>query len=266
MPFNLSLFDKYSIATEADDIAASVSKTMGGEKSPVAKANSEREDDDLTQTDNLFGDAVKGKDSTARPLDNPTETEEPSTHDDNVENNSDQPDNKSAEDMDSPTDDAPTDETDPPQDDSPTDDSSSPDDSSSNDPFASSGGDGDSDGGEPEAPKSVFSDKNTLRDNMIYFFNILRSNIDSLSDGLSTLDDMDSIRVVNSVIKNLRNCKNLLYKMLTENLDEASYEAIMTKYVTLKRIYDISIEMLDKHFYNVANPIKTSKLKRFKKG
>jgi len=57
--------------------------------------------------------------------------------------------------------------------------------------------------------------------------------------------------VVNSVMTNLRDCKDVLHKVLTEEMESSSYEELMRKYITVKHIYDISIEMLDKHFSNM---------------
>ena len=109
---------------------------------------------------------------------------------------------------------------------------------------------------------SVFSDKNTLKENMIYFFNIMRYTISSLEAGLGTTENQETIRVVNSVIHNLYNCKDILYKIITEEIEKSPYETLVTKYVTLKRIYDISCDMLEEHFSN--NPNNKVKYKRFK--
>ena len=112
--------------------------------------------------------------------------------------------------------------------------------------------DGTGDGeGLPEDRESVYSDKNTLKDNIIYFTNTLRTDIDELTNVLGGLNDLESIQVVNSVITNMRNCKDVLHKTLTNDMETSSYEELMRKYITVKRIYDISIEMLDKHFSNM---------------
>ena len=68
--------------------------------------------------------------------------------------------------------------------------------------------------------------------------------------------------MVNSVIHNLYNCKDILYKIITEEMEKSPYETLVTKYVTLKRIYDISCDMLEEHFSN--NPNNKVKYKRFK--
>ena len=114
-----------------------------------------------------------------------------------------------------------------------------------------------------EENKSIFSDKNTLKENMIYFFNIMRYTITSLEYGLGTTEDQETIRVINSVIHNLYNSKDILYKIITEEIESSPYETLVTKYITLKRIYDISCDMLEEHFSN--NPNSRVKYKRFKK-
>ena len=117
------------------------------------------------------------------------------------------------------------------------------------------------DPGMSEEDKSIFSDKNTLKENMIYFFNIIRYTITSLEDGLGSTEDQETIRVVNSVIHNLYNSKDILYKILTEEMESTPYETLVVKYITLKRIYDISCDMLEEHFSN--NPNSRVKSKRF---
>ena len=119
------------------------------------------------------------------------------------------------------------------------------------------------DEGMSEENKSIFSDKNTLKENMIYFFNIMRYTITSLEYGLGTTEDQETIRVINSVIHNLYNSKDILYKIITEEIESSPYETLVTKYITLKRIYDISCDMLEEHFSN--NPNSRVKYKRFKK-
>ena len=54
-----------------------------------------------------------------------------------------------------------------------------------------------------------------------------------------------------------------MYKIITEEIESSPYETLVTKYITLKRIYDISCDMLEEHFSN--NPNSRVKYKRFKK-
>ena len=224
------------IAMEADDITKQVNKIMGGNNAPAEAQTEDQRDEDLTKTDNIFNDINKD-DPNNDPVDTPqndnNDTQDPNT-DDSVNDQGDNPDDNSDDqnmDQDPMADDL---SADPNEGDS----SMSPEDT------------------------SIFSDKNTLKENMIYFFNIMRYTISSLEAGLGTTENQETIRVVNSVIHNLYNCKDILYKIITEEMEKSPYETLVTKYVTLKRIYDISCDMLEEHFSN--NPNNKVKYKRFK--
>lgn len=210
--------DGYSIATEADDVTQTVARQMGGAKAPTNQATDERAEN-LTQTDNIFADAHEG-DEDAAPQPKTSEKQ-----DDQIDNPEDPPDDGEMDNPDDETDDGEN----PPPETEETDDSFE----------------------DESAPQSVYSDKNTLKDNIVYFTNTLRTDIDELTNVLGGLNDLQSIQVVNSVITNMRNCKDVLHKTLTNDMETSSYEELMRKYITVKRIYDISIEMLDKHFSNM---------------
>ena len=224
------------IAMEADDITKQVNKIMGGNNAPAETQTEDQRDEDLTKTDNIFNDINKD-DPNNDPVDTPqndnNDTQDPNT-DDSVNDQGDNPDDNS--------------------------DDQNMDQDPMADDLSADPNEGDS-GMSPE-DTSVFSDKNTLKENMIYFFNIMRYTISSLEAGLGTTENQETIRVVNSVIHNLYNCKDILYKIITEEMEKSPYETLVTKYVTLKRIYDISCDMLEEHFSN--NPNNKVKYKRFK--
>lgn len=223
--------DGYTIATEADDVTQTVARQMGGARAPTNRATDERAED-LTQTDNIFADAHEGDE------DAPPQPETPEDQDDQTDNPENPPEDGETDNLD----DGAGDGEDPPPEDGETDDSLE----------------------DESAPQSVYSDKNTLKDNIIYFTNILRTDIDELTNVLGGLNDLESIQVVNSVITNMRNCKDVLHKTLTNDMETSSYEELMRKYITVKRIYDISIEMLDKHFSNMQKKPIRRKSKRTK--
>ena len=219
------------VAMEADDITKQVNQIMGGKDAHAETKTNDQREEDLSKTDNLFDNINKG-DPDNNPVDTPQNDNTTDTQD-NSENSSNSEDK---------TNDQPMDE-DPLIDDP-------------NDPL-------NEDKGMSEENKSIFSDKNTLKENMIYFFNIMRYTITSLEYGLGTTEDQETIRVINSVIHNLYNSKDILYKIITEEIESSPYETLVTKYITLKRIYDISCDMLEEHFSN--NPNSRVKYKRFKK-
>lgn len=229
------------IVLEADDITKQVNQIMGGKKAPAETKTDDQRDEDLTQTDNLFNDINKD-DPNNDPVDTPQNNDNNDTQDNTTNDvNNDQGDNpEDPNNLDNGTDDQNMDQ----------------------DPNADDQTDLDDDPGMSEEDKSVFSDKNTLKENMIYFFNIIRYTITSLEDGLGATEDQETIRVINSVIHNLYNSKDILYKILTEEMESSPYETLVTKYITLKRIYDISCDMLEEHFSN--NPNSRVRYKRFK--
>ena len=229
------------VALEADDITKQVNQIMGGKNAPAETKTDDQRDEDLTQTDNLFNDVNKD-DPNNDPVDTPQNDDNNDTQDNTTNNtNNDQGDN--TDDLNNPND-------------------GTDDQNMGQDPNADDQTDLGDDPGMSEEDKSVFSDKNTLKENMIYFFNIIRYTITSLEDGLGATEDQETIRVLNSVIHNLYNSKDILYKILTEEMESTPYETLVAKYITLKRIYDISCDMLEEHFSN--NPNSRLKYKRFK--
>lgn len=232
------------VAMEADDITKQVNQIMGGKNAPAETKTDDQREEDLTQTDGIFNDINKD-DAENDPVDTP-QNDDPNTTQNNNPNDpaADQGDN-------------PDDAMDPNNPDEGMDDQNIDQDPMTGDQQTPE------DEGMSEENKSIFSDKNTLKENMIYFFNIMRYTITSLEYGLGTTEDRETIRVINSVIHNLYNSKDILYKIITEEIESSPYETLVTKYITLKRIYDISCDMLEEHFSN--NPNSRVKYKRFKK-
>lgn len=275
------------IATEADDITKQVNSAMGGKKSKTEKLTNDQRDEDLTKVDNIFDD-ISADDN--NPQDNPVNTNDnqpaPQNANQNEEDSTDvdpnAAQNPNPDDTNAVNDNSngPLDTTDTsgelggyknsPQGDSSDDMSSRAPgaDDMPEDPNASDSSMGnDSDMGEDESgmspeDQSVFSDKNTLKKNMIYFFNIVRYNISNLEASLGATEDQEALRVCNSVIHNLYALKDVLYNTLTEKMESTSYETLVATYVTAKRIYDLSCDMLEEHFSN--NPNKKIRFRRFK--
>ena len=275
------------IATEADDITKQVNAAMGGKKSKTEKLTNDQREEDLTKVDNIFDD-ISADDN--NPQDNPVNTNDNQPAPQNADQSEEAPadadpnndQNPNPEDPNVMNDnpDGPLDTTDTsgelggdenlPQGDG-TDDMGDgapgadgmPGDPNTSDP--SMGDDpsmGEDEPGMSPEDQSIFSDKNTLKKNMIYFFNIIRYNISNLEASLGATEDQEALRVCNSVIHNLYGLKDVLYKTLTEEMESTPYETLVAKYVTAKRIYDLSCDMLEEHFSN--NPNKKIKMRRFK--
>lgn len=228
------------IATEADDITKQVNDIMGGKKAPAENKTDDQRDEDLTQTDNIFDD-IQEDNASDNTQDNPTNND-----------NSNSSDGSQGEDDTIPN----------LNDDSNPDDTGEGSDNSDDMSDDQSMDDGSGEDSEDPGEKSIFSDKNTLKKNMIYFFNIIRYTITSLEDSLGNTEDQETIRVINSVIHNLYAAKDVLYDILTKQIEKTPYEVLTTKYITIKRIYDISCDMLEEHFKN--NPNQKVKYKRFR--
>lgn len=249
------------IATEADDITKQVNAAMGGKKSKTEKLTNDQREEDLTKVDNIFDDISKDDDN---PQDNPVNTDNdqpaPQNEDAPTDSNDDQ----------NPNPDEPLDTTDTSgelggdgSDNIGSNADGMPEDPNASDPsMGDNSGMGDDESGMSPEDQSVFSDKNTLKKNMIYFFNIIRYNISNLEASLGATEDQEALRVCNSVIHNLYNLKDILYKTLTEEMESTPYETLVAKYVTAKRIYDLSCDMLEEHFSN--NPNKKVRIRRFK--
>lgn len=266
------------IATEADDITKQVNAAMGGKKSKTEKLTNDQREEDLTKVDNIFDDISKDDDN---PQDNPVNTDDnqPAPQNEDAPTDSDNDQNSNLDDPNVMNDnpDSPLDTTDtsgelggdenPPQDDGSDINASNadgmPEDPNASDPsMGEDSGMSDDESGMSPEDQSVFSDKNNLKKNMIYFFNIIRYNISNLEASLGATEDQEALRVCNSVIHNLYNLKDILYKILTEEMESTPYETLVAKYVTAKRIYDLSCDMLEEHFSN--NPNKKVRIRRFK--
>ena len=268
------------IATEADDITKQVNAAMGGKKSKTEKLTNDQREEDLTKVDNIFDD-ISADDN--NPQDNPVNTNDNQPASQNADQGEEAPvdtDPNATQNDQNPNPDGPLDTTDTsgelggdentPQGDG-TDDMSGgapgadgmPGDPNASDPsMGDDSGMGEDDPGMSPEDQSIFSDKNTLKKNMIYFFNIIRYNISNLEASLGSTENQEALRVCNSVIHNLYALKDVLYKTLTEEMESTPYETLVAKYVTAKRIYDLSCDMLEEHFSN--NPNKKIRIRRFK--
>lgn len=93
-----------------------------------------------------------------------------------------------------------------------------------------------------------YYDKNKLKENMIYFYNIINNNTAAITELTGRLNDKDDIDLCNRVGNNLRSCAKILYDDLTKKINDLSYEELKRDYVTIKRVFDLCNEMLYKHF------------------
>lgn len=214
----LEFLESMSIATEADDIttqtANDVRSAIGGTPSTQSDADTRGDEEDLEKVDDIFG------------TETPDNAPSAPTADDNMDTPAEEDDPENTEDMPSGDGETPEGETDPNLEggEDPTTDDQSPNDD------------------------LVFTKKNRIRDNLVQLYTIITGDIDIVVNSLTNINDSNTIQVMNSVINHLRNCKSYIYKTLTEELMSLEYDELLQRYLTLKRVYDICIEMMEQHF------------------
>lgn len=97
-----------------------------------------------------------------------------------------------------------------------------------------------------------------LRENMILFYNIISSNIKLLQEYRPSQNSKESIEILFNIISNLTDCKNILYKEITESFSTKSYPLLLKTYVSISRVYDLCQKSLELYFDNVKlidNPV-----------
>lgn len=219
---SMYITDDISVATEADDITAQVAgdvkKTVGGTPSTRSDADTRSEDEDLEKTDDIF-DLKKDDD--------------PAADDNSGDDASDDAGTDTANDSSEDTsgDDSTDNNSENLEDSGDTDDSASTDDTPTDD--------------------LVFTKKNKIRDNIVQLYTIISGNIESIEASIININEAKTIEVLNMVISNLRNCKTYIYNTLTKELKTLEYDELLRRYITIKRVYDISIEMMEAHFKKV---------------
>ena len=220
----LDFLESMTIAMEADDItsetANEVRSALGGTPSTQTDIDTRRDEEDLQKVDDIFGTEKPEDGPSGDPEKDKAEgSEDIATIDD--DNNESDMDTDTNLDSDTNTD-LSTDNTEETSIDEPTDSSSNTD--------------------------LLFTKKNAIRDNLAQLYTIINGDIEILVNSLTNINDSNTIKVLNAVLNHLRNCKDYIYKTLTVNLTSLEYDELLQRYVTLKRVYDICIEMMDRHF------------------
>ena len=212
----LDFLESMAIAMEADDItsqtANEVRTAVGGTPSTQSEADTREDEEDLEKVDDIFGTETPNDDPSGNPEQDKAEGAEdlpPTDEGNNPEN----PDENIEEDPNV----------------SDTDDTSQEEDTSPNEDL-------------------LFTKKNRIRDNLVQLYTIVSGDIEIIVNSLTNINDMKTIQVMNAVLNHLRNCKSYIYKTLTQNLTSLEYDELLQRYITLKRVYDICIEMMEKHF------------------
>ena len=214
----LDFLDSMMIATEADDITTQVADdtraAMGGGSMTT---QDDPRNEDLENTDDIFGQNATPGDPNGNPDPDQQEAENGNETEDNPENTEDVF-NQGEEGQENPEDPNLT------EDQQQNNETKSPDD------------------------EFLFAKKNDIRDNLAHLYSILNGDIETLTSSLNNLNDMASLKVTNEVLNLFRNSKTNIYNTLTKDIENLEYDELLRRYITLKRVYDIGIRMLEEHF------------------
>lgn len=249
-----AIFESYLIpntpAIEAEDISKQVSNevrsSLGGAKpstdtSPTG-ADGAEDEEDLGKVDDIFGtEEAQRKQGADGPSGDPNEAEDGSGEDQSLNPPDDggMGDSETGgEDLEDGGDDGT---------------GEAPNDPNVDPNGEGGGGEGDSGLDESVDPNLAFAEKNRIRDNLVQLYAICNGDIESIVSSLNSVEDTKTIQVLNAVLNHLRNCKDYTYKTLTTNLQTKSYDELLQRYITLKRVYDICGEMLKEHFKSDGN-------------
>ena len=217
-PF-LNFLEAMTIAMEADDItsqtANEVRSAIGDTPSIQMDTDNREEEEDLNKVDDIFGTAAPEEDG---PSGNPEQDKEEGAEDIGTLDEENPEDTTVTEDPNVTGEDSQPQEEDISEDNSPNED-------------------------------LLFTKKNRIRDNLVQLYTIISGDIEIIVNSISNINDMQTIQVMNAVLNHLRNCKNYIYKTLTQNLTSLEYDELLQRYITLKRVYDICIQMMEKHFH-----------------
>lgn len=155
------------------------------------------------------------------------------------------------------TDDDPTNDTS-----SSTDNESEEDDSSeqgdNNEGGESEGEDPSSDGNTDDIPEQAESEnefatdrKAKLRKQYLYFYDLLSDSCKLVSEFMPNVTDENTIQTLSSINKNLIQCKEEIYTIMTDEFVDTEYHELLKKYISLNHIYDLCTTTLEKFFASV---------------
>lgn len=96
----------------------------------------------------------------------------------------------------------------------------------------------------PEQIKSI----SKLRDSMNYLYDVVKSNLDLLGDYAPNTANPDAQQIYYRIIDHLNECKDMLFKQLSTEIDADKYPEFLKKYIAIRHVYDICLNMLNIHF------------------
>ena len=102
--------------------------------------------------------------------------------------------------------------------------------------------------GSDQDEELLFAKKNTVRDKLTHLYSIFTGDIDTLTNSLMYVNDDSTMKVVNAVIMHFRNAKEYIYKALSNHPEKLEYDELYRQYITMRKVYDAGIGMLNEHF------------------
>jgi len=107
-----------------------------------------------------------------------------------------------------------------------------------------------------------FKRKAALHENMIYLYDILQFNINSIEEYSPSSNEEENITTLQNIKSNLDETHNILGKILTNEFKDASYPYLLRKYIAIKQIHSVTIEMLDRYFIKLADEFRNNEKKK----
>lgn len=105
---------------------------------------------------------------------------------------------------------------------------------------------------EPITPEQVQSLKK-LRENMNLFYNNLCSNIELLGNYSPNSIIPEAQEIYFKITSHLNECKKQLFTLLTTEFTITLYPDLLRKYIAIRHVYDICLNMLNNHFEILDN-------------
>lgn len=87
-----------------------------------------------------------------------------------------------------------------------------------------------------------------LRKNMDHFYQNLANSIETLSNYSPPASSEELRKIYNHSVSHLNDAKELLHEMLTQEMTPENYPEMLRKYISLRHVYSIVLEMMKLHF------------------
>lgn len=106
---------------------------------------------------------------------------------------------------------------------------------------------------EQNEPENEFASdrKAKLRKQFLYFYDLLSDSYKLISEFMPNVTEESTIQTLSSINKNMLQCKEEIYNILTDEFVDTEYHELLKKYISLNHIYDLCINTLDKFFASI---------------